>query len=296
MSNSNVIKCSNCSLVNFATALFCKRCRAPFHSSAENVEGQTVNININFPAPIDKININTPRREQTNYQPQQPQFEQFQPPQQIQQNQNTESYQPQNQTGFQQWQQMNAQMQPPPQQFNAQPYNPAFPHPHQRPSGGIYRHGKEVVVHKNAQMPERCVKCNDHISGYDAGGFARQKYRWHNPLVYIALISPLIYLILAAVLSQNATLDIPLCHKHLEDRKSTGKTLLISGIGSTIAIFFFGSLGYAGIAFLLFLASVIGLPIAYNYLYKPLQISKIENDYVYLKGVNDEYTSQLPYC
>lgn len=291
MSNSNVIKCQNCNLVNFATALFCKRCRAPFHPSAENAEDRTVNININFPAPIDKINVNMPRREQTNYQTR-TEFEQYQQPPQIQQ---TDAYQPQNQTGFQQWQELNAQANPP-QRINAQPYNPAFPHPHQRPSGGIYRHGKEIVVHKNALMPERCVKCNDHISGYDAGGFARQKYRWHNPLVYIALISPLIYLILAAVLSQTATLDIPLCHKHLESRKSAGKTLLVSGVLSAIAFFFFISMDYGGFAALIFLASLIGLPFANQYYYKPLQVTKIENDYVYLKGVNDEYISQLPYC
>lgn len=145
-------------------------------------------------------------------------------------------------------------------------------------------------------MPERCVRCNDHISGYSAGGFARQKYRWHNPLVYIALISPLIYLILAAVLSQTATVDIPLCHRHLEDRKTTGKSLLFAGIAATIAFIFFIAMDFGGFAALIFLAALIGLPLAYNYFYKPLQVSKIENDYVYLKGANDEYISNLPYC
>lgn len=291
MTNSNVKKCSNCNLVNFATALYCKRCRAPFQPNEENIDRQTINININIPTPVDNTNINAPRREQPNYPPQ---TQQLTPPQ-IQQNQNTDSYQPQNQTGFQQWQQMNAQMNLP-QQSSPQAYNPAFPHPHQRPSGGIYRHGKEVVVHKNAMMPERCVKCNDHIFGYEAGGFVQQKYRWHSPLIYIALISPLIYLILAVVLSRNATLDVPLCRKHLENKKSVGTNLSITGGVAAFAIFFFGAMGYAGFAFLIFLAAIIGLPLAYTYLYKPLQVNKIENDYVYLKGVSEEYISQLPYC
>ncbi len=292
MTNSNVIKCSNCSLVNFSTALFCKRCRMPFHSTAENNQGQTVNININLQNPVDKININAPVLDQTNFQPQTRHLES--PP--NQQNDYPESYQPQNQTGFHQWQEMNAQMNPP-QQMNPQAYNPSFPHPYQQPSGGIYRHGKEVVVHKNAMMPERCVKCNEQLSGYNAGGgFVRQKYRWHSPLIYIALISPIIYIILAAVLSKNATVDIPLCSNHLENKNITGKKLLVSGVGSVFAIFLLGSLGYAGMAFLIFFAAIIGLPLAYTYLYKPLQVSKIENDYVYLKGVSEEYISQLPYC
>lgn len=290
MSNSNVIKCSNCSLINFSTALYCKRCRMPFHSASEFREEQTLNININFPSQVDNININTPRREETNPSlGQQFQFEQFQQPQ-IERQQNTDSYQPQNQTGFQQWKQMNASS-----NQMTQPSH-SFPHPDQRPIGGIYRHGKEVVVHKNAMMPERCVKCNDQIIGYDGGGFTRQKYRWHNPLVYIALISPLIYLILAAVLSQSATVDVPLCHQHMEEKNNTGRNLLITGAGTAFAVFFFGAMGYVGFAFLLCFAAVIGLPLAYNYFCKPLQISKIENDYVYLKGANEEYISQFPYC
>ena len=268
----------------------------PFQSPNENSQGQTLNININLQTPVDKININSPNTAQMNFQP---------PPQQPQlpddqRNEYPESYQPQNQTGFEQWQQMNAQMNAQmnsPQQMNPQAYSPSFPHPHQQPLGGIYRHGKEVVVHKNAMMPERCVKCNEQLSGYNSGGgFVRQKYRWHNPLVYIALISPLIYIIIAAVLSQNATVDVPLCQKHLDYKNSTGNKLLISGVGSIFAIFLFGSLGYAGLAFLIFFAAIIGLPLAYTYLYKPLQISKIENDYVYLKGVSDEFIDQLPYC
>ena len=123
-----------------------------------------------------------------------------------------------------------------------------------------------------------------------------QKYRWHNPLVYIALISPLIYIILAAVLSQNATVDVPLCRRHLEDKKNTGRNLLLTGAAAAVGIFVLGSFGYVGLAILLFLGAIIGLPIAYNHLYKPLQISKIENDYVYLKGADEEYISQFPYC
>jgi hypothetical protein len=98
------------------------------------------------------------------------------------------------------------------------------------------------------------------------------------------------------VLSQRVEVDIPLCRRHLDDRKSTGNYLLGGGIAAMIAIFFFGSFGYIGFAFLIFFASLIGLTLGFEYSYKPLQISKIENDYVYLKNANNEYLSGLPNC
>ena len=278
MNNFNSIRCSNCNLLNFSDAVFCKRCKISLQNPANSADSKTVNININFP--VDNLNINLPQIDTPQIQPNSYQFEQPQP----RQIQDTESYQPQNQIGFAQWQQMN------------QPTNqPVFPHPQQMSTNGIFRHGSEVVVHRNAQMPERCVKCNQYISGYN-GGVATQKYRWHNPLVYIALISPLIYVILASVLSQRATVDIPLCGEHLEDRKKTGKAMIGAGTFSVFAIFFLGSAGHIGFAFLLFFAALFGLTMVYEHYYKPLRVSKIENDYVYLKGINEDYLRDLPYC
>lgn len=97
-------------------------------------------------------------------------------------------------------------------------------------------------------------------------------------------------------MSQRVQVEIPLCHKHLEDRQSTGKTLLGGGIAAIVAIFFFGSFGYIGFSLLLFLASLVGIVLGYEYSYKPLQISKIENDYIYLENADYEYLSRLPNC
>lgn len=296
MNKSNAIRCSNCNLVNFATAPFCKRCKMSFENPANPPQPNTVNININIPVPVENINLNTPFNEPQKFRQNFNEMPQFQPNQQQFGNpqtnyfQDTDSYQPQNQQGFEQWQQMN----PP---TNVPMHAPMFPHPRQMPTNGIFRNGKEVVVHRNASMPDNCVKCGEHLQGYNGvGGFARQKYRWHNPLVYIALISPLIYAILSLVLSQKMTVDIPLCYKHLEERKTNGSYLVGASILSVFAIFFFGSLGYVGFSFLLFFAAIIGLPLAYEYTFKPLQASKIENDYIYLKGASEEYIRNLPYC
>jgi len=275
------LRCPQCNLLNFASEPFCKRCKINLQETRSAGEANTVNINISFPTGVQP-RINT---QQNVVGANTPQFAQTPPVDYAP----TSEYQLQNQIGFEQWQQANV-----PVNTRFYPPPPAG-YPMQSPT--VWRRGGELVVHRYAgALPERCVKCNEYISDYSSGAYIKQKYRWHNPLVYIALLSPLIYVILSLVLSQRVEVDIPLCRRHLDDRKSTGNYLLGGGIAAMIAIFFFGSFGYIGFAFLIFFASLIGLTLGFEYSYKPLQISKIENDYVYLKNANNEYLSGLPNC
>ncbi|MEP6924330.1 MAG: hypothetical protein ABI954_07680 [Pyrinomonadaceae bacterium] len=163
-------------------------------------------------------------------------------------------------------------------------------------SQGIWQKGGELVVHRNATFPATCVKCgNQYSSSYDTV-YVRQKFRWHNPLLYIALISPLIYCILSLVLSQTVSLEIPLCRKHVDDRNATKNFLIGGGVLAAILIVFSFSAEIIGFGFLVFFAALIGLALGHEYLYKPFRVSKIEGDYVHLKGVNDGYRNQFPYC
>jgi hypothetical protein len=287
---NSTIRCPQCSFLNFASEAFCKRCKISLQNNNFSADTNSVNINITLPASVQpRINIQQNNGSPNNQPYQQPQFNQ--PPQHADNRQSSE-YQLLNQTGFQQWQQENRQMNPPMQ-------NPNYPPPgySMMNSGTVWRRGGELVVHRYAaNLPDCCVKCGEQIGGYAGGAYISQKFRWHNPLVYIALISPLIYCILAAVLSERVRVEIPLCSKHLEARKSTGKTLLSSGVAAMVAIFFFGSFGYIGFSFLLFFAALIGIVLGYEYAYKPLQISKIENDYIYLKNADNGYLNRLPPC
>lgn len=288
---NSTIRCPHCSFLNFASEAFCKRCKNNLQNTNYAADTNSVNINITFP-PTVQPRINVQSNQNQPYQ--QPQFSQ--PPQYSENNQSSE-YQLLNQTGFQQWQQDNRQMNPPVQTPNYAPQ--AYPPPGypMMNSGSVWRRGGELVVHQYAaSLPDCCVKCGEQMGGYTGGAYINQKFRWHNPLVYIALISPLIYCILAAVLSQRVQVQIPLCNKHLESRKSTGKTLISSGVAAMVAIFFFGSFGYIGLSFLIFFAALIGITLGYEYSYKPLQISKIENDYIYLKNADNNYLNRLPPC
>ena len=292
---NSTINCSHCSFLNFASEAFCKRCKNNLQNTNYAADTNSININITYPTTIQpRINVqsNNPQYQQPQYQ--QPQFNQ--PPQPYAENGQSSEYQLLNQTGFQQWQQDNRQMNPPVQTpiYPNQTYPPGYP---MMNSGAVWRRGSELVVHRYAaNLPDCCVKCGEHIGGYSGGAYISQKFRWHNPLVYIALISPLIYCILAAALSERVRVEIPLCNKHLEARKSTGKSIISGGVAAIVAIFFFGSFGYIGLSFLIFFTALIGITLSYEYAYKPLQISKIENDYIYLKNVDNSYLNRVPPC
>lgn len=304
------IKCPYCNLTNFASADYCKRCKNGLQpethgTTAPNAGGHTININISMPPAQDgsqpaqpNINVNgvVPQGQQSegfsqpNYQsrPLPPQthalpptnsYHQTAPPRQP------GEYQLQNQTGFEQWQQMNG---------HAMPVPPPAPF-RQAPAQGIYRQGPELIVHKFSGMPPYCVKCNADVSEYAGGAFVRQKFRWHHPAVYAAAVSPLIYVILAAALSKHATLELPLCRTHLDSRKTTGQVLIGGGVLSAVAIFLLGSGGSIGLAVLLFFVALFGISLIYEYSYKPLRASKIEDDYVYLKKVNGGYLNRIGY-
>lgn len=321
MSNPNSIRCEHCNLLNFADSAHCKRCRNPFQTDKSSV----ININVNVSSPVQQVNINTngesfqphrietqaprlpePNRieAQTPHPPMPPSRLQMhaapKPSEQI----DDDGYQTQNQTGLDQWKQLE-QNQRPPQRPNMPPYPvqyqpagaPFHPGPQyqmmmpaQMMVPSVWRYGNDVVVHKLAVMPDTCVKCNQYIAG---GGYSTQKYRWHNPLVYIALISPLIYFILSLAMSQRGSVAVPLCHEHKLVKEKTGKNLLMGGVGAFTAFVLGVAFGYPGFAFLVFLVGAISLGVGHEYFYKPLRISKIENEYLYLKGACQEYLEQL---
>jgi hypothetical protein len=330
------IRCPFCNLTNFASSDHCKRCKNSLHNtgappanrampSNQQVDGNTININISLPHAGNghaqpNININgMPSREtaplpQPQYRLQQQSQAQLPPRPSYRQPAPRQSgeYQLQNQTGFQQWQQMNRQAAPahPPvaasQAYAPQGYAPQgyashgypapgyAPMPH--PSLRVYRKSDELMMHEMGNLPEFCIKCNEDASSHAGGELVKQKFLWTHPLVYIAIISPLIFIILRLALAKRATLHLPLCRKHVESRKTTKGFLIGGGIFSILMIFVLASAGSGGLAALLFFVSLITIALVQKYSYMPVQASKIDNEFVYLKGSSPAFLNRLPYC
>lgn len=292
-------------MVNFISAQYCKRCDTPIEqkSAADNETRFIVNNDTSFrPA--------APRQNQA-------QFDQFSQPsfsnqsmentgwqlprfpvdgnddyynresygQQYQtQNPPPDSYQYQSEPNFRQQSAHNFH-----QYQNQAPTNYGFSN-----EPLIRRFGNDIALHQNGNLPSNCVKCGVPVSAAN-GVMVTEKFRWHNPLVYIALISPLIYLILALALSKRFKVNVPLCHLHNKSRKDTGNFLTFGGLGLFVVMMIAGFNDFGGFALLPFLFGLIALPITYTYFYKALRVKGVEGNYYHLSGASDEYLRNIPY-
>ncbi|MFO0906094.1 MAG: hypothetical protein U0939_24010 [Pirellulales bacterium] len=179
---------------------------------------------------------------------------------------------------------------------------PAVANPYAAPTlapqsmqGGVWRQGNLLVMHREAPLPPRCVKTNQ-----PATGTLKRKLYWHHPAIYAALLLNLIiYAILAAVLSKRATIHIGLSEAGFARRR---RTMLIAWLGvlGSIGAFFaaftldpetnpvFPWLLLGGIfGFLGFL--IYGLVAA-----RLVHPKKMDDNYIWLKGVHPDYLNELP--
>lgn len=152
---------------------------------------------------------------------------------------------------------------------------------------GIWRDNDILIMHKNAILPDMCIKCGEYANGVRL----KRKLRWHSPYYYLLLlVSILVYIIAASVASKRAIIDFPICSKHLESRK---KAMLISwavtGAGFLLmfltkyspAFLFFGILIlFIGLVFIAITSTVVN-------------IKKIDDHHVWLKGVNKRFLEQF---
>ena len=280
-------------MVNFASSQFCKRCNlslGQFQASVQSNETQLIVNDTAFrqitpPRGFAENNNDTysysSSADHRAYQSNEWSLPHF-PQEERQQYYDRQAYTEQ-------------QFSPPPQ-FNQSHQSQGFSNSYGYMSEPmIRRFGNDIALHKNGNLPSFCVKCGKSIASQFDGLMVAEKFRWHNPLVYIALISPLIYLILALALSQRFTVNTPLCHQHFNERQKT-KNFMIGGAVLLIPLIIIsGSWGYAGFAFLLFFAGLIGLPLMHTYLYKSLTIKSVEGNYYHLKGASPDFLSRVPY-
>lgn len=80
----------------------------------------------------------------------------------------------------------------------------------------VWRSGNSLVVRKDSVLPDCCVKC-----GVPAKGQTAKKWLfWHTPvLLPVALLSWPFYLLLAMGMRKTMTLAMPMCARHLAQRK-----------------------------------------------------------------------------
>jgi hypothetical protein len=156
--------------------------------------------------------------------------------------------------------------------------------------GGVWRDGDMLVMQKTARLPERCIKCSLPTNG----SHLRKKLAWHHPaLALLVLAGVLIYLIVAMIVRKTAVVDISLCEDHLRKHRIAviGTWLIfLLGIAFMVLAISAESLGTAGFGMLLLFASAI----AAATWAKVVHVKKIDDYYVWLRGVDESFLALLP--
>lgn len=185
----------------------------------------------------------------------------------------------------------------PPVNPYAAPAMPAEVMPPQQPGlEGLWRKGNLLVMHKLAPLPPICVKSNQFATHW-----LKRKLQWHNPWVALTLISPLIYIIVALIVTKRATINIGLSEVWYARRK----TRLLIAWCIVLTAFAVAGLGIwlanvpgrteAGMLivllsfFILIAAGVYG-----QFACRLVYPARIDDSYVWLNGVNREFLDRLP--
>src|SRR6185503_10665153 len=155
----------------------------------------------------------------------------------------------------------------------------------------VWRDRKTLVMVHEADLPDRCVKCNEPA---DLPSKPRRVY-WHHWAVYLViLLNIVIYAIVALIVRKKAVVAPGLCTRH-KTRRAVALTVGWVGFAGSFALMFAGfsasidpAFGLLGL--LLLLVAMIGLVIAGRIVYA----TRIDDDYVYLKGCKPAFLDSLP--
>jgi len=156
--------------------------------------------------------------------------------------------------------------------------------------GGVWRDGDTLVMLKTARLPDRCIKCGLPTNG----SHLKKKLAWHHPaLALLVLAGVFIYLIVALIVRKTAVVEISLCEEHIrKHRIAVIGTWLVFLLGIVFMILAVSaeSLGTAGFGMLLLFASAIGAATWARI----VQVKKIDDHYIWLRGVDESFLAPLP--
>jgi hypothetical protein len=168
------------------------------------------------------------------------------------------------------------------------PEQPYFPPPSHN-FNTVWRSKALLVMTKQAALPDRCIKCNAPTAER-----LKRKLQWHPPALYLLiLISILVYAIVAMVVRKTATVHVGLCNEHRESRKLSmiiTVFLVVVAVLSAIAGVQFETPGLvlAAVAF------VLGAAIYGSISLRVVVPTKIDEHFVWIKGVNTNYLQEFP--
>jgi hypothetical protein len=163
------------------------------------------------------------------------------------------------------------------------------------PNAGLWRDGKLLVMHRQAALPDRCVKSNQPAHGR----CLRRKLAWHHPAIYLLiLVAVLIYIIVAVALTKRATIFIGLSEEWFARRRRAiliAWGLVLSGIALMVAGVVYVD-RFPPAAWLIALGPILFLVAAIWGIVRAQLVTptRITNEHIWLKGVHPAFLAELP--
>lgn len=158
----------------------------------------------------------------------------------------------------------------------------------------VWRSGKKLIMNRDAILPPRCVKCNEPA---EENTITRKIYWIPGAYYLLILISPIILLIVAALVRKRAEVTFCICPRHRAKYRMlnwTAAGLFLSSIG-----LFFGGAAMVGgnfgaiLLLLGFVALLASLFVA-AYGGRVVYASRIDKEMLTLKGAGPEFLAQFP--
>jgi RNA polymerase subunit RPABC4/transcription elongation factor Spt4 len=155
-----------------------------------------------------------------------------------------------------------------------------------------YCEGRVLVVPCNATLPASCVKCG----GTPKEPWLNKNFYWHNPLLYILAVSPLIYVIVSLILRKRVQLMVPICAHHNSTRLTNLWLAVVLLLGFIPLAIVTGTYlpgdSAPAIALLLGFVMLVGGLVAlwFSYVLRPTYIG---DDCSKFKGAHPEFLARL---
>jgi hypothetical protein len=153
------------------------------------------------------------------------------------------------------------------------------------PFAGYWRDGKRVVMDRNAELPDRCVKCNEPANSY----------RRLVKLTHVGTGAELLFGWMAYAFAKRAQVMVGLCERH---RRTSNVTIgLISLVAIIASIYLFTVRTSDWIVPVVALAGFLGGVAALIYAYlrsRLIRATKITDAHVWFKGAGEPFLASLP--
>ncbi len=160
-------------------------------------------------------------------------------------------------------------------------------------SPGVFRQGKRVVMSRTTALPRRCVKTNEPTEL----SLTRQ-LSWHTPLAYLGLLLGVLpYVIVALMMRKTHRLRVPLTAQRIRRRRweiALGWLLIVIGIYVIFSGIDAGDRGNGGALIAGGLVAILSGIIWINVAASPVTATRIDDDYLWLKGFHPAYVAELP--